>query len=418
VLAAGLNPWGYAIYGIPLEHLDRDSPFVLLMEWRSTHLSLDPTFYAGRFWWMVILTLIGVFRIRGAPLPIALTLVTAAMAITARRFIPLFAISATPLVALGLGAALDVARRRRPAVFDPWPQLVASIAALLVAVLLWNDVRFVPRPLQRWTAGESYPSGAAAYLASMRDPPQRIFNYYIWGGYLMLRAPDVPIFIDGRATTVYSDDLAADYFTIIDANRGWRKKLEEYAIDAVLATIGSGLAVGLQRQRRPWRVAYIDPRSVLLFPPADTTRPDLVSPSQLLPDGPDLRFSRGYRWLNHGELGRAHNALLAAQRMDPMQLLVYEQLIAIAAIRDNAPEVNRWIGEALRVYPRRWDPIWAFAEQAWRAMGQCEARLDVLHKLRLGSPGIPDELHREVHTRIRKLESPIAKVSKSGCKDR
>jgi hypothetical protein len=104
--------------------------------------------------------------------------------------------------------------------------------------------------------------------------------------------------------------------------------------------------------------------------------------------------------------------------MDPMQLLVYEQLIAIAAIRDNAPEVNRWIGEALRVYPRRWDPIWAFAEQAWRAMGQCEARLDVLHKLRLGSPGIPDELHREVHTRIRKLESPIAKVSKSGCKDR
>jgi hypothetical protein len=42
----------------------------------------------------------------------------------------------------------------------------------------------------------------------------------------------------------------------------------------------------------------------------------------------------------------------------------------------------------------------------------------VLHKLRLGSPGIPDELHREVHTRIRKLESPIAKVSKSGCKDR
>jgi hypothetical protein len=84
------------------------------------------------------------------------------MAITARRFIPLFAISATPLVALGLGAALDVARRRHPAVFGPWPQLVASIAALLVAVLLWNDIRFVPRPLQRWTAGESYPSGAAA----------------------------------------------------------------------------------------------------------------------------------------------------------------------------------------------------------------------------------------------------------------
>jgi hypothetical protein len=418
VLAAGFNPWGYAIYGIPLEHLDRDTPFVMLTEWRASHPNLDPKGYAGRFGWMMILALIGVYRARTAPFSIALALVTAAMALTARRFIPLFAISAAPLVALGLGAVVDRVRRHRPALFAPWPQLAASTAALLIAALLWSDVRFLPRPLQRWTGGEAYPSGAAEYLASMREPPQRLFNFYTWGGYLMLHAPDVRVFIDGRATTLYSKDLAADYFTIIDTHRGWRKKLEEHAVDAVLSPIGSGVAVLLQQRRPPWRVAYRDPRSVLLFPPADPMRPELAPPSELLPDGADLRLSRGYRWMRNGNLDRASTALLAAQRMDPMQLLVYEQLIGLAALRGDAAEVRRWIDEALRVYPRRSDPIWAFAVQAWDFMGQCEAKLDALHQLRLGSPGVPDAIHNEVRNQIAKLESPIPRLSRAGCKDR
>jgi tetratricopeptide (TPR) repeat protein len=252
----------------------------------------------------------------------------------------------------------------------------------------------------------------------MRDPPQRLFNFYTWGGYLMLHAPDVRVFIDGRATTLYSKELAADYFTIIDTHRGWRKKLEEHAVDAVLAPIGSGVAVLLQQQRPPWRVAYRDPRSVLLFPPADPMRPELAKPSELLPDGADLRLSRGYQWMRNGNLDRASTALLAAQRMDPMQLLVYEQLIAIAARRGDADEVRRWIDEALRIYPRRSDPIWAFAAQAWELMGQCEAKLDALHQLQLGSPGVPDAIHNEVRDEIAKLESPIPRIARAGCKDR
>jgi hypothetical protein len=122
--------------------------------------------------------------------------------------------------------------------------------------------------------------------------------------------------------------------------------------------------------------------------------------------------------MRRGNLDRATTALLAAQRMDPMQILVYEQLIAIAAMQDDAPEVMRWVEEALRVYPRRWDPIWAFAVQAWDIMGQCEAKLDALRRLRLASPGVPDAVHSEVRNGIAKLESPISRISRAGCKDR
>ena len=407
-LAAGLNPWGFAIYEVLFQHIYYESPFSALIEWQSVAASLDPSSYAGRFWWMVVFTLVGVVRGRGARFSIALATVTAVMAIGARRFIPLFAISAAPLAALGLAAILDVARRRLPAISNPWPRLVASGGALLIAILLWNDVHFLPRPLQRWTSGEAYPSGAAAYLAAMPDPPKHLFNYYGWGGYLMLRAPAIPVFIDGRASTLYGDDLAADYFSMLDAAGNWRENFETYGVDAVLVPTHSRIASALRKQRPAWRVAYIDPRSVLLFPPAGPTRTELAPPSRLLTEGADLQLSRGFHWRRRGDLERANTALLAAQHIDPLQLFVYGEFMFVASLQEDADGVRHWIDEALRVYPRRWNPIWSFAEQAWNAMGRCEDALDALRKIRLGSPFVADELRNEVQTRIRESKcSPV-----------
>jgi hypothetical protein len=405
-LAVGLNPWGFAIYAVPFQHIYRESPFGELIEWQAIALSLDPSSYAGRFWWMVALALLGVLRGKAARFSIALSIVTAAMAIGARRFIPLFAISAAPLAALGIGALWDAGRRRFTSLSNPRLRLLASAIALLGAILLWNDVRVQPRPLERWTSAESYPSGAAAYLAALPDPPQHLFNYYNWGGYLMLRTPGVPVFIDSRASTLYGDDLAADYFGMLDAEDHWREKLGAYGVDAVLVPTHSRIAAGLRNGRPPWRVAYVDPRSVLLFPPRGPAQPELPAPSQLLPLGADLELSRGFRLRSRGDLEKANHALLAAQRADPMQLFVYGELMFVAALQDDADGLRHWIEAALQVDPRRWNPIWSFAEQAWAGMGRCEDQLDALRKIRLGSPFIADELREEVQTRIREFECP------------
>jgi len=406
-LAVGLNPWGFAIYKVPFQHIYAESPFGVLNEWQTITASLDPRSYAGRFCWLVVLTLIGVLRGGASRFSIALAAVTAVMAICARRFIPLFAIAAAPLVALACVAILGAARRRLPAVSNPWPRLLACGAALLGAILLWNDVHFLPRPLQRWTSLESYPSGAVAYLAAMPDPPEHLFNYYNWGGYLMLEAPGIPVFIDSRASTLYSDDLAADYFSMFDTEEGWQQKFEAYQVDAALVPTHSRIATALRKQRPSWRVAHIDPRSVLLFPP--TKRP---APARLLPGGADLQLSRGFRLRRHGDLEAARTALIAAQRMDPLQLFAYGELMFVASLREDADEVRKWIETALHVYPRRWDPIWWFAEQAWDAMGRCEESIDALRKIRLGSPFIAGELRDEVRAKIREREcSPVGYTS-------
>ncbi len=407
-LAAGFNPWGFAIYAVPFQHFYTESPFSEIIEWQATAASLDPRSYAGRFWWIVAFTLLGVFRGKASRFSIALAIVTAAMAISARRFIPLFAISAAPLAALGLASLLNVARRRLPAVSQPSSRLIASSAALLGAILLWNDVHLLPRPLQRWTGGESNPSGAAAYLTAMANPPQRLFNYYGWGGYLMLHAPDIPIFIDSRASTLYDDDFAASYFSMMDAAGNWREKFEQYRVDAALVPTHSRIASALQMQRPAWRVAYVDPRSVLLFPPASPARSELAVPARLLPEGTDLQLSRGFQWRSRGNLDEARTALLAALRSDPLQLFSYGELMFVASLRKDEDQLRHWIDEALRVYPRRWNPIWSFAEQAWGAMGRCEEALEALRRIRLGSPFVATELRDEVQARIRETKcSPV-----------
>ncbi|MBW2493569.1 MAG: hypothetical protein JRE43_02365 [Deltaproteobacteria bacterium] len=405
-LAASLNPWGFAIFGVPLQHIYYASPFSEIIEWQSVALSLDPRTYAGRFWWMVFFTLFGVFSGKATRFSIALAIVTAAMAISARRFIPLFAICAAPLAALGLGAIGSVAGRRFAALWTPRIRLIASAAALLVAILLWGDVRLHPRPLQRWTSAESYPSGAVAYLAAMPDPPKHLFNFYNWGGYLMLYAPDVPVFIDSRASTLYGDDFAAEYFGMMDAAEHWRERFESHGVDAALVPTHSRIAAALRNARPAWRVAYIDPRSALLFPPAGATRTRLPPPSQLLPDGVDLKLSRGFYWRRRGDLERAERALLAAQRADPLQIFLYGELMFVASLRGDAAGVERWLEAALDAYPRRWNPIWSFAEQAWSAMGRCEETRTALREIRLGSPFVADELRDEIQTRIREFACP------------
>ena len=101
---------------------------------------------------------------------------------------------------------------------------------------------------------------------------------------------------------------------------------------------------------------------------------------------------------------RRNVALLTAQRMDPLQLFVYGELMFVASMKNDADAVKHWLETALDVYPRRWNPIWSFAEQAWSAMGRCEETREALQEIRLGGPFIADELRDEIQTRIRELD--------------
>ena len=187
VALAGLaflcNPWGYRILEYPLAYLDADSPFRAILEWLPPSFDLDPRNFSGRFFWLLGLAALGAAhelharwrggRESGDVYLVALAAVSATMALTSRRFIPLFALTSSPLVAHLVRRRRRLARAAFPrARADAPPSAPLPALALAVALLLWRDVRHVPaaaRALDRVTIS----TRARGCAICRRSPPGR-----------------------------------------------------------------------------------------------------------------------------------------------------------------------------------------------------------------------------------------------------
>ncbi len=380
--AIAVNPAGIHIYLLPFEPL-ADTLFQGLVEWEPAQMSLAVTTWAGRFGWMFLAVMASLWAARRQPYWLALAAVTFSMALLARRFIPLFAITGAPIVALGIERVVEALEACFPA--SPLRRLGLAVAALGLALWSWQGVRFADSPLRRWTASEALPSGAVAYLSALPNPPKRLLNAYEWGGFISYAAPKLPVFIDGRAGTVYDERVIQDYFALLAASKGWQFLMRRRGIDAVLLEPGTPLLKRLDGLG--WYRYNPDPRSVLMMPPDARGRPTNV---ELLGDTADTWLSRGTRALRAGKLGAARSALEEAVRLDPLQLFAYGALMKVAALEGNPEDIALWLKRGLRIYPRRANGLWSFAAIAYRRAGDHDARIHALRQIRLVSPFVAE----------------------------
>jgi tetratricopeptide (TPR) repeat protein len=348
-----LNPFGIHIFDYPLAYLDAQSPFRSIIEWQPPALSIDPRRFDGRFWWLAVLGLGGALAaLRRAPYHVALAAVTLAMAITSRRFIPLFGLTIAPIVAIGGAWLLDAAASRWQPLRDRRLGWAVGGVALALAGLFWRDVRVYPDLLSRWTQAHFYPEAAVQYLRAM-EPPQRLLNLYNWGGYLMLHAPGIPVFIDGRANTIYGDRVYNDYLRIQSAGRGYRALLARYGADLALLPQNSRTAQLLQREPGAWRPVYTDRATVLLVPPGS---PYLA---QRLPDAdrvvgahPDRLVLFARREALAGRFEEAERLLERAIANRPLHYWSYAELGAVRAVAGDLEGVGEAIERGIRAIPR------------------------------------------------------------------
>ncbi len=136
---------------------------------------------------------------------IVLTGVVVAMAVSARRFIPLAMVVMAPLIAMELTWALGPDRRSFPSF------LTAGVIVLLTVPFahhLWlhyrsdNPTRPPATFFQRMVCIRNFPVAAAAFLDA-NDIGGRVLNEWRWEGYLHWRRPQLKLFIGGRAQQVY-----------------------------------------------------------------------------------------------------------------------------------------------------------------------------------------------------------------------
>ena len=205
---------------------------------------------------------LGVALARGAALLDVLLLAPLLwLALSGQRHLAFYLIAALPLLARGLTDPLGragrwvsrrLAARPRPPAGTP-----ALVTAALVVAALASAAGVPAGPDER-----AYPVGALPALAAGSGV---LLNEYDWGGFLILRAPGRPVFIDGRLFPFVSAGVLDAYREAVELRPGWRAVLDRYAVREVLLRPDRPLAAALREDG--WQVRAEDPTFVLLERP-------------------------------------------------------------------------------------------------------------------------------------------------------
>ena len=223
-----INPDGIGVFTLPLVYaLDSSSPYRSIGEWRSPLVSggIESPAYLYTLVLAAALAASWVLpRVRRVvdfhPAVLGMALLTAAMSMTSRRFIVLWALAFAALAVPFLALVLRQVFARH---------LLLPLAVVMLALGVWRMAPYSLRPAVAYhylTAEYVYPE-ALVDVVELNGLAGNTFAYYNWGGYLHWRTDGaLKVFIDGRANTVYGDQTYLDYVAVLRARPGWLERVE------------------------------------------------------------------------------------------------------------------------------------------------------------------------------------------------
>jgi hypothetical protein len=230
---------------------------------------------------------------------IALGLVTLAMSLRSRRFIPLFALSASLSLAPALATLLP-----RP---GRWRRIAEPAFIAVVATI--------------WLARYPLTSQSAIYLGQLDHFPVEVMNfadangiegkvfaYYNWGGYLHFRTQGrLLTFIDGRADMVFPDAVYLKYVAVLRQLGPWQSIIDSSGADYVLWPRARRAQAQQLLDSGQWELMYDDFVAYLLV--RSGRHPAKLQAS---PASPWRDLALGERALLDGELAEAEQRFTRA----------------------------------------------------------------------------------------------------------
>jgi hypothetical protein len=247
----------------------------------QTQEFLSPDFHTinGKIFLAVVLAVVAALawsRRRPPATTLLVLLATLAFALISQRNIELFGLTALPLVALHLDSEWRAMRflGRAKSVFQRehagrYPGIGAAVVSLLLAgvALAGGSVAGVSIIPDRFDE-RSFPVRAVA-KARAAGLEGRMYNNFIWGGYLLLDWPEQRVFIDG-GTDHYGEKLFKEWIQVWNLDPGWRDVMKRWKISFALIPPESRLADELAKDHQ-WEVWYRDSTAVILRRPQETT---------------------------------------------------------------------------------------------------------------------------------------------------
>jgi len=271
-LCSILNPYFFLPYSYTYSHLVMEEVTIRPFEFRPPLPGENPTFYFVAF--LTILLLPVAFRKKNLFHLIG-TAFFLVLAISARRFIPLFFIAALPGLLDGLMDAWEKLRKERVNTF-----LIAGgtvVAGILVAALLvsdWN--RYYRHTIIGLGINEHILPYQACDFVKEQGLTGIMYNDLRFGGFLMWELwPDRPVFQDGRIIPYPPGFLKEMHGKTVPLDSGiWKEYMEKYNVEYALVRrdfLGQDQEIIAPLfERLGWPLVYLDGISAVYVRPGTT----------------------------------------------------------------------------------------------------------------------------------------------------
>lgn len=136
------------------------------------------------------------------------------------------------------------------------------ILPLIVILLTFTCTKSLEGAIKEPFRADTLPSDEV--IAAVKElEPERLYNYYDIGGYLLYE--QIPVFIDGRAD-IYSKYNTMDFTNISEGNYSFEYLLSKYDFDAFLVNRRENLCHYLKDQKEDYKLVIEDDNYALLVP--------------------------------------------------------------------------------------------------------------------------------------------------------
>lgn len=255
-----LNPKGYKILLFPF-HLVSNT---YIMDHVSEFLS--PDFHEKltyEYMLLLMIFILGISALRMNSIEILLVLIFTHMSLYSGRYIPLFAMITSPILARQIDHLLREHKNR--GVIKRFFSLSERTAKtdFMTTYKLWGIATVVVLTILLFRGQLLYefdekklPIAAVAFMQKEKIPGN-MFNNDEFGDYIIYAAwPEYRVFFDGRSD-MYGTAILKEYFKIDGIKQGWEDVLEKYNMTWVIYNTKSPLSRYLL-ERRDWKLIYSD----------------------------------------------------------------------------------------------------------------------------------------------------------------
>jgi hypothetical protein len=245
----GVDVWRYA-YDLSTNPIIRDT----ISEWAP----VTATDVSGLFMIGSALAVVAFFARRGRPVPWTLLLwlfVFFMLAMSAQRAIVWWAM-VSPVVLAELLPEADAGTERPRESPTPAVGIIAAMSIAVLILLPWwrpNDLLSQAPPGITRYVQEHVPSGA------------RMFVHQPWGSWFEYVTPDRPVFTDSRIEII-PEPIWDDYGQVGFAGADWRKVLQEWHPDVIVAAKNWDLLPDLREPGSGWTSVYHDDDGEVFVP--------------------------------------------------------------------------------------------------------------------------------------------------------